>query len=285
MVLDRTAFYPEGGGQPGDRGTLNDVTVSDTQERGEEIIHLTDQPLEVGAAVTGRLDWPHRFSLMQNHSGEHLVSGIIHRRTGGNNVGFHMGIDTITVDLDVELTAAELAEIEAEANRAVWANGVTQIFHPTAAELKELDYRSKKELSGDVRIVTCPGADTCACCGTHVSRTGEIGLIKPVSYTHLDGYKRQALARRGVRANWSRRENLHLTLEFLGEVRDTAPVVEAMERVKAHKFSICFTDTGRFRRDGGDIFWLGVARTEPLMLLQAQLHEALRREAVSYTHL
>lgn len=171
VVLDRTAFYPEGGGQPGDRGTLNDVTVSDTQERGEEIIHLTDQPLEVGAAVTGRLDWPHRFSLMQNHSGEHIVSGIIHRRTGGNNVGFHMGSDTITVDLDVELTAAELAEIEAEANRAVWANGVTQIFHPTAAELKELDYRSKKELSGDVRIVTFPGADTCACCGTHVSRT------------------------------------------------------------------------------------------------------------------
>lgn len=90
-----------------------------------------------------------------------------------------------------------------------------------------------------------------------------------------------ALARRGVRANWSRRENLHLTLEFLGEVRDTAPVVEAMERVKAHKFSICFTDTGRFRRDGGDIFWLGVARTEPLMLLQAQLHEALRRGGVA----
>ena len=89
-----------------------------------------------------------------------------------------------------------------------------------------------------------------------------------------------ALARRGVRANWSRRENLHLTLEFLGEVRDAAPVVEAMERVKAHKFSICFTDTGRFRRDGGDIFWLGVARTEPLMLLQAQLHEALRREGL-----
>lgn len=117
VVLDRTAFYPEGGGQPGDRGTLNDVTVSDTQERGEEIIHLTDQPLEVGAAVTGRLDWPHRFSLMQNHSGEHIVSGIIHRRTGGNNVGFHMGSDTITVDLDVELTAAELAEIEAEADR------------------------------------------------------------------------------------------------------------------------------------------------------------------------
>lgn len=163
------------------RGTLDGVTVTDTQERGEEILHLTDQPLEVGTTVTGQLDWAHRFSLMQNHSGEHIVSGIIHRRTGGNNVGFHMGSDTITVDLDVELTAEELAEIEAEANRVVWANGATQIFHPTAEELKDLDYRSKKELTGDVRIVTFPGADTCACCGTHVTRTGEIGLIKLIS--------------------------------------------------------------------------------------------------------
>ena len=169
VVLDRTAFYPEGGGQPGDRGTLGGVTVTDTQERGEEIVHLTDQPLEPGTTVTGQLDWAHRFSLMQNHSGEHIVSGIIHRRTGGNNVGFHMGSDTITVDLDVELTAAELAEIEAEANQVVWANGVTQVFHPTAAELKALDYRSKKELTGDVRIVTFPGADTCV----GLSRSGQ----------------------------------------------------------------------------------------------------------------
>lgn len=181
VVLDRTAFYPEGGGQPGDRGSLNDVVVTDTQERGDEIVHLTDRPLEVGGTVTGQLDWPHRFSLMQNHSGEHIVSGIIHRRTGGNNVGFHMGSDTITVDLDVELNGEALTEIEAEANRQVWANRVTQVFYPTAEELRQLDYRSKKELTGSVRIVTFPGADTCACCGTHVARTGEIGLIKLLS--------------------------------------------------------------------------------------------------------
>ncbi len=181
VVLDGTAFYPEGGGQPGDWGTLGGVAVTDTRERGDEIVHLTDKPLEVGATVTGQLDWVHRFSLMQNHSGEHIVSGIIHRKTGGNNVGFHMGSDTITVDLDVELTAQELAEIEAEANAQVWANGVTHIFYPTAEEQKTLDYRSKKELTGDVRIVTFPGADTCACCGTHVARTGEIGLIKLLS--------------------------------------------------------------------------------------------------------
>ena len=236
VVLDRTAFYPEGGGQTGDRGTLNDVTVSDTQERGEEIIHLTDQPLEVGAAVTGRLDWPHRFSLMQNHSGEHIVSGIIHRRTGGNNVGFHMGSDTITVDLDVELTAAELAEIEAEANRAVWANGVTQIFHPTAAELKELDYRSKKELSGDVRIVTFPGADTCACCGTHVSRTGEIGLIKLISVQKFkEGSRIEMLC--GDRAlayiNGILEQNHRISVALSAKPLKTAAAVERLKGEKA----------------------------------------------------
>ena len=181
VILDRTAFYPEGGGQPGDRGTLGGVAVTDTRERGEEVIHLTDGPLEEGSAVTGVLDWAYRFSLTQNHSGEHIVSGIFHRMLGANNVGFHMGSDSVTVDLDVEVTPAQLAQVEREANRVVWADGVTEIVHPTAEELKTLDYRSKKELEGDVRIVTFPGADTCACCGTHVTRAGEIGFIKLLS--------------------------------------------------------------------------------------------------------
>ena len=181
VILDRTAFYPEGGGQPGDRGTLGDVQVTDTHERGDEVVHYTDGPLEVGATVTGILDWAYRFSLTQNHSGEHIVSGIFHRKLGANNVGFHMGSDTVTVDFDVEITPGQLAEVEREANQVVWANGLTEIFHPAPEELKALDYRSKKELEGDVRIVTFPGADTCACCGTHVVRAGEIGLIKLLS--------------------------------------------------------------------------------------------------------
>lgn len=236
VVLDRTAFYPEGGGQPGDRGTLDGVTVTDTQERGEEILHLTDQPLEVGTTVTGQLDWAHRFSLMQNHSGEHIVSGIIHRRTGGNNVGFHMGSDTITVDLDVELTAEELAEIEAEANRVVWANGATQIFHPTAEELKALDYRSKKELTGDVRIVTFPGADTCACCGTHVTRTGEIGLIKLISVQKFkEGSRIEMLC--GDRAlayiNGILEQNHQISVALSAKPMKTALAVERLKAEKA----------------------------------------------------
>lgn len=236
VVLDRTAFYPEGGGQPGDRGTLGSVTVTDTQERGEEILHLTDQPLEVGTIVTGQLDWAHRFSLMQNHSGEHIVSGIIHRRTGGNNVGFHMGSDTITVDLDVELTAEELAEIEAEANRVVWANGATQVFHPTAEELKALDYRSKKELTGDVRIVTFPGADTCACCGTHVTRTGEIGLIKLISVQKFkEGSRIEMLC--GDRAlayiNGILEQNHQISVALSAKPMKTALAVERLKAEKA----------------------------------------------------
>lgn len=190
VILDRTAFYPEGGGQPGDRGTLGGVKVTDTRERGEEIVHLTDQPLEVGTQVTGTLDWNYRFSLMQNHSGEHIVSGIIHRRTGGNNVGFHMGSDVITIDFDVELTRAILDEVEREANEIIWHNQPVQILYPTPEELQEMNYRSKKALTGQVRIVTFPEADTCACCGTHVVRTGEVGIMKILSVQKFKGGSR-----------------------------------------------------------------------------------------------
>ena len=178
VVLDRTAFYPEGGGQPGDTGTLGGVRVSDTHERGGEIVHYCDAPLEAGSRVHGALDWQRRFDLMQQHSGEHLVSGIIHRRFGYDNVGFHMGAEMITIDLSGMLTPEQLRAVEREANEAVWRDLPTEITYPDAETLRTLPYRSKKELSGEVRIVTFPGVDICACCGTHVKSTGEIGLIK-----------------------------------------------------------------------------------------------------------
>ena len=207
VVLDRTAFYPEGGGQPGDRGTLNDVTVSDTQERGEEIIHLTDQPLEVGAAVTGRLDWPHRFSLMQNHSGEHIVSGIIHRRTGGNNVGFHMGEDQVILDFDKELTPQQLTVLEDRANQLITENRPVTARYPTPEELAALDYRSKLDLTEQVRIVTIAGCDVCACCAPHVTCTGEIGLVKLVdAMRHRGGIRLWMVAGRLALADYQRKQ-------------------------------------------------------------------------------
>ncbi len=178
ITLDRTAFYPEGGGQPGDSGWIGGVRVTDTHEKGGEVVHTAAGPLEPGQTVDAEIDWDRRFSLMQNHSGEHIVSGIIHRMFGLENVGFHMGSDAVTIDLSGELDAEQLAQVEREANRAVWENAEIQIAYPSAEALAQLDYRSKKELTGAVRIVTIPGSDVCACCGTHVRRTGEIGAIK-----------------------------------------------------------------------------------------------------------
>lgn len=178
VILDKTAFYPEGGGQPGDTGTIAGVRVSDTHEREGAVVHYCDAPLRVGETVSGEIDWERRFAFMQLHSGEHLVSGIIHRRFGYENVGFHMGAEMMTIDLSGMLTQEDLREIEHEANEAVWKNLPTQITWPEEAELKTLAYRSKKELSGAVRIVTFADVDVCACCGTHVKNTGEIGLIK-----------------------------------------------------------------------------------------------------------
>ena len=163
VILDRTAFYPEGGGQPSDTGTLGTVRVLDVHERGEEVIHYTDQELQEGQTVTGAIDWDNRFSNMQQHSGEHIVSGLIHGRYGYDNVGFHMGHEEMTIDLNGILTWEELMEIEKEANEIVFANRQIKATYPSEEELQKLDYRSKKELSGRVRIVEVPGADCCAC--------------------------------------------------------------------------------------------------------------------------
>ena len=181
IVLDRTAFYPEGGGQPGDRGTLNGVTVTDTHEKGEAVVHYCEAPLPVGETVTGKLDWDWRFQLMQQHSGEHMVSGLVNAAYGYHNVGFHMGKDAVTIDFDGMLTEEQLAEIEQQVNAAIWRNLPVETLLPNAEELKQLPYRSKKELSGEVRIVRFPGVDLCACCGVHVKHTGEIGLVKFLS--------------------------------------------------------------------------------------------------------
>ena len=178
VVLDQTAFYPEGGGQPGDTGTLDSVRVLDTHARGEEIVHDCDAPLPVGSAVQGTIDWARRFDYMQQHSGEHIVSGIIHRRFGYENVGFHMGADMVTIDFSGMLTMDDVREIEREANEAVWANLPIVVSWVDGEEKANAVYRSKKPISGVLRLVSIPAIDVCACCGTHVSMTGEIGLIK-----------------------------------------------------------------------------------------------------------
>ena len=178
VVLDRTAFFPEGGGQLADTGTLGAVRVLDVHERGGEIRHYTDAPLTVGERVHGCLDAEQRRRRMQNHSGEHILSGLVHNAFGYDNVGFHMGADCMTIDFSGELTWEQLTELETQANAVVRENIPLHIWYPDADELKALDYRSKLELTENVRIVEIPGVDRCACCAPHVERTGEVGAVK-----------------------------------------------------------------------------------------------------------
>ena len=177
VKLNKTAFFPEGGGQESDRGSIGDAAVLDVQIVDDEIIHYTDRPLNIGEEYACTLNWDKRFRNMQNHSGEHIVSGIVHRLYGLNNVGFHLGAE-MTVDFDGAISKEQLLEVERLANKAVWENVPIRAYYPDEKELKKLDYRSKLELTENVRIVDIEGYDLCACCAPHVKRTGEIGIIK-----------------------------------------------------------------------------------------------------------
>ena len=181
ITLDATAFYPEGGGQACDLGTLGDARVLDVQEQGEQILHFCDKALEIGAVVTGRLDWERRFDLMQQHSGEHIVSGLVHQLLGHHNVGFHVGSDRMEIDFDGPISWQQLQLIEQKANEAVWANLPIECWYPSKEALPNTFYRTKKQLPWPVRLVQIPGIDSCACCGVHTAKTGEIGLIKILS--------------------------------------------------------------------------------------------------------
>lgn len=181
VVLDQTAFCPEGGGQPADRGSLGCACVLDVHEKDGVISHLTTTPVREGEVVQGDVDWRRRLDHMQQHTGEHIVSGLVHAQYGYDNVGFHMGDDVVTVDFSGPLSAADLADLEGAANWVVWQNGPVKADFPTPEELEKLSYRSKKELSGAVRIVTVSNVDVCACCGTHVARCAEVGMVKLLS--------------------------------------------------------------------------------------------------------
>ena len=181
VTLDRTAFYPEGGGQPADHGTLGEARVLDVHEKDGVVTHLCDRALSAGAEVGGRIDWARRFDHMQQHSGEHIISGLLCSTFHCDNVGFHMGADVVTIDYNAPITWEQALEVERRANAYIWADHPIRIWYPSAEELATLPYRSKKELTGAVRITEFPGADRCACCGTHVSSSGQVGLLKLLS--------------------------------------------------------------------------------------------------------
>ena len=220
VTLDRTAFYPEGGGQPADHGTLGGVAVTDVHEKGGVIFHTCQEKVEIGAVVTGRIDWDRRFDHMQQHSGEHILSGILCELYHCDNVGFHLGADTVTIDYNADISWAQAMAAEQRANETIWADTPVKILFPTPEELETIHYRSKKELSGQVRIVAFPGADCCACCGTHVLSAGQVGIIKILSCQKFrSGVRMEILC--GKRA-W----------QYLGQVYDQARAVGQQLSVK-----------------------------------------------------
>ncbi len=238
VTLDQTAFFPEGGGQAGDTGYLGEIEVFDTHEKNGEIWHYTRQPLEIGAEVKGVLDWKKRFSRMQQHSGEHIVSGLIHTRFGYNNVGFHLGEEEVTMDFNGPITKEELLEIETAANQVVFGNVPIQISYPSREELEILDYRSKIEIEGQVRIVTIPDVDVCACCAPHVNNTGEIGLIKLTNVqSHRGGVRVNLLAGDRALCDYREKETSVKAVSVLLSAKE-AVVADAVERLKQENFRL-----------------------------------------------
>ena len=256
VTLNRTAFYPEGGGQPADHGTLGGVCVTDVHEKDGVVLHTCDAPLAAGEAVHGELDWARRFDHMQQHSGEHIVSGMLCQTFHCDNVGFHLGADTVIIDYNTEISWDDVLAVEARANQYLWENHPFVVTYPTAEELAALDYRSKKELTGQVRIASFPGADTCACCGTHVARSGEVGLVKFLSVQKFRSGVRLELVC-GKRAmdllsrNWEQNHAIGQALSVKGE--NTFAAVQRLQaelaEAKAHAAAL---EEESFRRTAAE---------------------------------
>ena len=236
VVLDQTAFYPEGGGQACDLGHLGDGDVLDVQEQGEAVVHLCSAPLVPGSRVEGRIDWDRRFDLMQQHTGEHIISGIIFEKYGFHNSGFHAGTDGMEVDFDGVIPAADIPWIEEKANAYVWANLPVTCWYPTEEELPAIPYRTKKALPWPVRIVDIAGVDKCACCGIHTAFTGEVGLIKISSCAKLRGGVRLVMrcgkrALRHIHAIYE--QNRLVSQAFSAQMHQTGEAAQKMNEALA----------------------------------------------------
>lgn len=277
VVLDRTAFYPEGGGQPYDTGVLGGAEVLDVHERAGVITHKCASPLPVGAAVHGKIDRARRFDHMQQHSGEHIVSGMLCAAFHCDNVGFHMGESVVTIDYNAEMTWEQVLEIEQRANRYIWENHAIEITWPTREELAHIPYRSKKALEGPVRLTGFPGADLCACCGTHVMRSGEVGLVKFLSCQKFrDGVRLELLcgerALRALAASWEQNLRIGQALSVKGE-----KTFAAVERLRGElgetKAQLAAMEEERFR----EIAAQQAGRGDVLLIEPAMRPESVRR--------
>ena len=263
VVLDRTAFYPEGGGQGADHGTLGGVNVRDVHEADGVIYHTCDKPLPVGETVTGEIDWQRRFDHMQQHSGEHIISGLLCSTFHCDNVGFHMGADVVTIDYNAPITWEQALEVERRANAYIWADHPIRIWYPSPEELAALPYRSKKALEGSVRITEFPGADMCACCGTHVARSGQVGLVKLLSCQKFrDGVRLELLCGRRaldyLSASWEQARQIGQALSVKPQSAAAAvgrmqEELLALKEKAAHLEEADFAHTAERYRDAGNV--------------------------------
>ena len=199
IETDRTAFFPEGGGQTCDKGSFNGINVENIQIIDNKIVHFVKnseenaKKFEIGTVLSGKIDMKKRFSDMQQHSGEHIFSGIINSLYGYNNVGFHLGSEFVTLDFDGELNEEDICKVENLVNEAIWRNLEIKVTFPSPDELATIKYRSKIEIEGQVRLVEIPGVDVCACCAPHVKFTGEIGIVRVVNFERYKGGTRVSI--------------------------------------------------------------------------------------------
>ena len=242
IVLDQTVFYPEGGGQPGDRGYLTvlesdgaesrkRIAVFDTREWNGKVVHMTAEAIPCETRVEGSIDWDTRYGYMQNHTGEHMVSGCVHRKYGYDNVGFHMGKDAVVIDFNGELDWEQLMEIEEDVNDIVDENRRVEIHYPSREELKTTDYRSKKEIDGQVRLVMVPDCDCCACCGLHVAQTAEVQMIKILSVqNHRGGVRVELICGKDAREDYRKKHQqvMEITRLLSAKAYETAEAVKRL---------------------------------------------------------
>ncbi len=250
IETDRTAFFPEGGGQTSDVGTLGCANVENVQNIGEKIYHFVENSEEnvefftIGKEITGKICWKKRFSDMQQHSGEHIFSGIVHSLYGYDNVGFHLGSEVVTLDFNGVLTKDDICKVESLVNEAVWDNLRVKVLFPSEEELALIPYRSKKEIDGQVRLVEFPGVDICACCAPHVKNTGEIGIVEVVAFEKYKGGTRVSILC-GERALQDIRhkldENHAVSVLMSAKEKETA---QAVERIKKEKESLDYEIVG-----------------------------------------
>ncbi len=290
-VLTRTAFFPEGGGQSADTGFFytedgREIPVTDVQEKDGIVFHYITSPVKAGEKIKGKLDFEERFSKMQQHTGEHIISGLVNRHFGYHNVGFHLGTEEVTMDYDGILTQEDLEQIEMEANQAVAENIPVVVLYPSEEELKNITYRSKIEIEGQVRIVQIPGYDSCACCAPHVKETGSIGLIKIVGAIHYKGGMRVSMLC-GFRAlsdyRMKERNVVKISNLLSAKQEDTAQAVERLgqevnrqkEKIKnlqQRYVELCLEEAGN------------QAKTDPgksILLFVEELDTAARRNFVN----